>query len=229
MEEYIGFGIVILALTSLVLLFKKIFKRNNSSLGNGDEIILDSDMVHYGPFSGNPGRQHFRKFVFLLSISSSFLAADIDIQTMDNWGISSFGNELLYLEKHSENVQSTLFIAMERPFCICANPLLTAPVGNSSYNPGDKIEATMIVDQLKPKKIHFYVDTIFENGNYLLKPVNYPPLRYAEIIRVKFATNVELEDMLFNTKGMSNAMKQSERICFSNYVLDESAMQDNKV
>ena len=74
-----------------------------------------------------------------------------------------------------------------------------------------------------------FVDTIFENGNYLLKPVNYPPLRYAEIIRVKFATNVELEDMLFNTKGMSNAMKQSERICFSNYVLDESAMQDNKV
>ena len=86
MEEYIGFGIVILALTSLVLLFKKIFKKNNSSLGNGDEIILDSDMVHYGPFSGNPGRQHFRKFVFLLSISSSFLTADIDIQTMDNWG-----------------------------------------------------------------------------------------------------------------------------------------------
>ena len=70
MEEYIGFGIVVLTLASLVLLFKKIFKRNNSSLGNGDEIILDSDMVHYGPFSGNPGRQHFRKFVFLLSISS---------------------------------------------------------------------------------------------------------------------------------------------------------------
>ena len=52
-------------------------------------------------FSGNPGRQHFRKFVFLLSISSSFLAADIEIQTMDNWGM----NELLYLEKHSD-VQS---------------------------------------------------------------------------------------------------------------------------
>lgn len=229
MEEYIGYGLVILVLATVIFLFKKLFKRNNDSLGNGDEIILDSDMVHYGPFSGNPDRQHFRKFVFLLSISSSFLAADIEIQTMDNWGITSFGNELLYLEKHSENIQSTLFIAMERPFCICADPLLTAPVGNSTYNTGDKIEATMIIDQLKPKKIFFYVDTIFENGNYLLKPVNYPPLRYAEIIRVKFATNVELEDMLFNTKGMSNAMKQSERICFSNYILDESKMDDTKV
>ena len=227
MEEYIGYGLVTLLLTSLVFLFKKIFKRNNSSLSNGDEIILDSDMVHYGPFSGNPGQKHFRKFFFLLSISSSFLVADIEIQTMDNWGISSIGNELLYLEKHSEDVQSTLFISMERPFCICANPLLTAPIGNSSYNPGDKIEATMIVDQLKPKKIHFYVDTIFENGNYLLRPVNYPPLRYAEIIRVKFASNVNLEDILFNTKGMSNAMNQSERICFSNYMLGE--MQDTKV
>ena len=227
MEEYIGYGLVTLLLTSLVFLFKKIFKRNNSSLSNGDEIILDSDMVHYGPFSGNPGQKHFRKFFFLLSISSSFLVADIEIQTMDNWGISSIGNELLYLEKHSEDVQSTLFISMERPFCICANPLLTAPIGNSNYNPGDKIEATMIVDQLKPKKIHFYVDTIFENGNYLLRPVNYPPLRYAEIIRVKFASNVNLEDILFNTKGMSNAMNQSERICFSNYMLGE--MQDTKV
>ena len=227
MEEYIGFGFGIIALTSLVLLFKKIFKRNNNSLGNGDEIILDSDMVHYGPFSGNPGQKHFRKFVFLLSISSSFLVADIEIQTMDNWGISSIGNELLYLEKHSENIQSTLFITMERPFCICANPLLTAPIGNSSYNPGDKIEATMIVDQLKPKKIHFYVDTIFENGKYLLRPINYPPLRYAEIIRVKFASNVKLEDILFITKGMSNVMNQSERICFSDYVL--GAMEDTKV
>ena len=229
MEEYIGYGLVIVLLTTIILVFKKLFKQNNDSLGNEDEIILDSDLVHYGPFSGNPDRKHFRKYIFILGFTSSFLSADIEIQNMDNWGITSFGNELLYLEKHSENVQSTLFISMRRPFCICADPLLTAPVGNSTFNAGDKIEATMIVDQLKPKKIYFYVDTIFENGNYLLKPVNYPPLRYAEIIRVKFATNVDLEDMLFNTKGMSNAMKQSERICFSDYVLSESEMQDTKV
>ena len=74
MEEYIGYGLVILTFSTAIFLFKKLFKRNNSSLGNGDEIILDSDMVHYGPFSGSACQQHSRKFVFLLAISSSFLA-----------------------------------------------------------------------------------------------------------------------------------------------------------
>ena len=61
MEEYIGYGLVIFVLTTIILVFKKLFKQNNDSLGYEDEIILDSDMVHYGPFSGNPDRKHFRK------------------------------------------------------------------------------------------------------------------------------------------------------------------------
>ena len=35
--------------------------------------------------------------------------------------------------------------------------------------------------------------------------------------------------MLFNTRGMSNAMKQSERICFSDYNLEEPKIEDVKV
>ena len=58
MEEFIGYGLVVIVLATLIFLFRKLFKRNNNSLGNGDEIILDSDMVHYGPFSGNPDQQH---------------------------------------------------------------------------------------------------------------------------------------------------------------------------
>ena len=225
MEEYIGFGIVILALTSLVLLFKKIFKRNNSSLGNGDEIILDSDMVHYGPFSGNPGRQHFRKFVFLLSISSSFLAADLEIQTIDSWGISSFGSDALIMQKTSDDSQSNFFIEMSRPFCICAEPMITTPSLSTNFNEGDKIEAIMTVDKLKPKKMVFYVESIFESGVYLLRPKHFPSLRNAKNIKVKFPTKTLLEDMHFNTNGMANAMKQSERICYSDYVLNQSEMQ----
>jgi hypothetical protein len=61
MEEYIGYGLVILVLATVIFLFKKLFKRNNDSLGNEDEIILDSDMVHYGPFSGSNCQQHSRK------------------------------------------------------------------------------------------------------------------------------------------------------------------------
>ena len=48
----------------------------------------------------------------------------------------------------------------------------------------------------------------------------------AEIIKIKFAQDVELDDMLFNTKGMSNAMKQSERICFSEYNLEPDTMKE---
>ena len=57
MEEYIGYGLVIFVLATVIFLFKKLFKRNNDSLGNEDEIILDSDMVHYGPFSEEKYKQ----------------------------------------------------------------------------------------------------------------------------------------------------------------------------
>ena len=109
---------------------------------------------------------------------------------------------------------------MPRPFCICTDPIITTPPGNSNYNIGDKVEATMTIDNYKPKKILLHVKSIFEDGEYLLKPQYYPSLRYAEIIKIKFAQNVSLDDMLFNTKGMSNAMKQSEKICLSSYDLE---------
>jgi hypothetical protein len=34
--------------------------------------------------------------------------------------------------------------------------------------------------------------------------------------------------MLFNTKGMTNAMKQSEKICLSIFELEESKMKDTR-
>ena len=78
-------------------------------------------------------------------------------------------------------------------------------------------------------KFFDYVNNIFEDGTYLLKPKYYPSLRYAEIIKIKFAQNVALDDMLFNTKGMRNAMKQSERICFSDYELEDSKIKETSL
>ena len=229
MEEYIGYGLVVFVLATVIFIFKKLFKRNNDSLGNRDEIILDSDMVHYGPFSGSTYQQHSRKFVFLLAISSSFLAADLEIQTIDSWGISSFGSDALIMQKTSDDSQSNFFIEMSRPFCICAEPMITTPALSTNYNEGDKIEAIMTVDKLKPKKMVFYVESVFESGVYLLKPKHFPSLRNAKNIKVKFPTEALLEDMHFNTDGMANAMKQSERICYSDYVLNQSEMQETRV
>ena len=228
MEEFIGFGLAAIFITSLVLIIKKTFKKKKDLYKYEDEIILDNDMVHYGPFSGSLDKS-YRKHILLLAVSSSFLSADIEFRTIDNWGINSWGQEALILHKKSDDLQSNFYIEMNRPFCICTDPMITTPTETTNYNIGDKIEAVISVDNFKPKKIVFEVINIFDDDNYLLKPTHYPSLRYAEIIKIKFAQNVELDDMLFNTKGMSNAMKQSERICFSNYQLQESEIEDVRI
>ena len=228
MEEFIGFGLVALFITGLVLTIRKAFTKKKDFYEYEDEIILDNDMVHYGPFSGSFDKS-YRKHILLLAVSSSFLSADIELRTIDNWGISSWDNETLLLQKTSYDTNSNLFIEMERPFCICTDPVITTDSGNTNYNIGDRIEAVMTVDGRKPKKIVFDVQSISDNGSYLLKPKYYPSLRYSEIIKIKFAQNVEMDEMLFNTKGMSNAMKQSERICFSDYPLSKSEIEDVRI
>ena len=228
MEEFIGLGLAALFITTLVLIIKKTFKKKKDLYKHEDEIILDNDMVDYGPFSGSLDKS-YRKHFLLLAVSSSFLSADIEFRTIDNWGINSWGQEALILHKKSDDLQSNFYIEMNRPFCICTDPMITTPTETTNYNIGDKIEAVISVDNFKPKKIVFEVINIFDDDNYLLKPSHYPSLRYAEIIKIKFAQNVELDDMLFNTKGMSNAMKQSERICFSNYQLQESEIEDVRI
>ncbi len=227
MEEFIGFGLAALFITGLVLTIRKAFTKKKDLYDYEDEIILDNDMVHYGPFSGSFDKS-YRKHILLLAVSSSFLSADIELRTIDNWGISSWDNETLLLQKTSYDTNSNLFIEMERPFCICTDPVITTDSGNTNYNIGDRIEAVMTVDGRKPKKIVFDVQSISDNGSYLLKPKFYPSLRYSEIIKIKFAQNVEMDEMLFNTKGMSNAMKQSEKICLSGYDLEEPTIQETK-
>jgi hypothetical protein len=82
---------------------------------------------------------------------------------------------------------------------------------------------------IRPKKVVFDVNNIFDDGTYLLKPKYYPSLRYAEIIKISFGHNVELDDLLFYTKGMRNAMKQSEKICFSQYLLEKPKIEDVRI
>ena len=227
MEEYIGFSLIGLLVVSLIFGVKKLLTRKKDLYDYEDEIILDNDMVHYGPFSGN-FKNPCRKLILLLAVSSSSLPAGLDIRTIDNWGIDSWGNESIMMQKTSDSTHSNLYIEMPRPFCICTDPIITTPPGNSNYNIGDKVEATMTIDNYKPKKILLHVKSIFEDGEYLLKPQYYPSLRYAEIIKIKFAQNASLDDMLFNTKGMSNAMKQSEKICLSSHELNTEKFQDTK-
>jgi len=216
---------VVLGLVFLLALFipllRFIKKRNRL---NQELILEDIDTIHYGPFSG---QYSIRKHVLILLLcSSQTVFADIDLRTIDNWGIDSWGTDTLMLQKTSDSTTSNLYIEMSRPFCICTDPIITTPMQSSSYNKGDKIKAAMTVDNYKPVDIIFVVDTILDDGDYILRPRYYPSLRYADIVKIKFENNVLLDDMLFNTKGMTNAMKQSEKICLSIYELEESEMKD---
>ena len=102
MEEYIGFGLIGLLVVSLIFGVKKLLTRKKDLYDYEDEIILDNDMVHYGPFSGSI-KNPCQKLVLLAAFSSSFLPADIELRTIDNWGISSGGNETLVMQKTSDN------------------------------------------------------------------------------------------------------------------------------
>ena len=224
MEEVIGFGVVGLLVISLVLGVRKLFKKKRDLFDYEDEIILDKKMLHLGPFSGSFVYPH-RKSILLLAVSSSFLSASIDnIRTIDDWGMNSFGNNHIVMQKSSEDTESDFWIEMIRPFCICSDPTITTPVGDSRYSEEDRIKATMIVDKEKPKDIVLRVSTILGSGSdkeYVLKLLHFPSLRYKKNFSIKFNHASPLNDMHFSIAGMSNAMKQSEKVCISSYNLKE--------
>ena len=228
MEEVIGYVIVGSVVVGLYLGIKKLFKKKTGLFTYEDEIILDKKMLHYGPFSGAFVYPH-RKFILLLSISSSFLTADWDIRTIDGWGIDAYSNENLIMHKTADTTESNLYLEMARPFCVTSEPTVTTPVGKTNYSIDDQIKATMTVNKGKPKDIVLKVGNVIGEGSdidYVLKLMYFPSLRYAETFEIKFNHMSPMEDMSFTIKGMSNAMKQSEKMCMSGYDIYEEEIQE---
>ena len=228
MEEVIGYVIVGLVVLGLYLGIKKLFKKKTGLFTYEDEIILDKKMLHYGPFSGAFVYPH-RKFILLLSISSSFLSADWDIRTIDGWGIDSYSSENLIMHKTSDSTKSNLYLEMARPFCITSEPTITTPVGNTNYSENDDIKATMTVDRGKPKEILLRIGNILGEGpdiDYVFKLAYFPSFRNGKTFHIKFNNDTRLEDMSFTIEGLSNAMKQSEKMCMSTYDFYEEEMQE---
>ena len=230
MEEFIGFGLVSLVVLGLFLGMKKIFNRKKNLFEYDDEIILDNNIVHYGPFSGSLMYPH-RKFIFLLAFSSSFLSADWT-RTIDGWGINSYSNENLVIHKTGEDTSTNFYLEMARPFCITSEPTVTIPIGNSKFSIESEIEATMIVDRGKPKDIVLEVGNIIgesPNFDYVLKIAYFPSIRGGKTFDIKFDSNSSLDDMSFSIAGMSHAIKHSERMCMSGYDFQEPEIQDTSL
>ena len=230
MEEFIGFGLVSLVVLGLFLGMKKIFNRKKNLFEYDDEIILDNNIVHYGPFSGSLMYPH-RKFIFLLAFSSSFLSADWT-RTIDGWGINSYSNENLVIHKTGEDTSTNFYLEMARPFCITSEPTVTIPIGNSKFSIDSEIEATMIVDRGKPKDIVLEVGNIIgesPNFDYVLKIAYFPSIRGGKTFDIKFDSNSSLDDMSFSIAGMSHAIKHSERMCMSGYDFQEPEIQETSL
>ena len=231
MEEVIGFGLLALMVITGGLGIKTLFKPKKALFEYEDEIILDEKMLHYGPFSGSFMYPH-RKFILLLTVSSSFLSADWDIRTIDGWGIDSYSNENLIMHKTSDSTKSNLYLEMARPFCITSEPTITTPVGNTNYSENDDIKATMTVDRGKPKEILLQIGNILGEGpniDYVFKLAYFPSFRNGKTFHIKFNNDTRLEDMSFTIEGLSNAMKQSEKMCMSTYDFYEEEMQETNL
>ena len=230
MEEFIGFGLVSLVILGLFLGMKKIFNRKKNLFEYDDEIILDNNIVHYGPFSGSLMYPH-RKFIFLLAFSSSFLSADWT-RTIDGWGINSYSNENLVIHKTGEDTSTNFYLEMARPFCITSDPTVTISIGNSKFSIDSEIEATMTVDRGKPKNIILEVGNIIgesPNFDYVLKIAYFPSIRGGKTFDIKFDSNSSLDDMSFSIAGMSHAIKHSERMCMSGYDFQEPEIQETSL
>ena len=231
MEEFIGFSLLALMVITGGLGVKRLFKPKKALFEYEDEIILDEKMLHYGPFSGSFMYPH-RKFILLLTVSSSFLSADWDIRTIDGWGIDSYSNENLIMHKTSDSTKSNLYLEMARPFCITSEPTITTPVGNTNYSENDDIKATMTVDRGKPKEILLQIGNIIGEGpdiDYVFKLAYFPSFRNGNTFHIKFNNDTRLEDMSFTIEGLSNAMKQSEKMCMSSYDFYKEEMQETNL
>ena len=225
MVEVIGFSLVGFMVLGIIIGIRKLFGRKKK-LFDEEEIILDSKMMHFGPFSGSFMYTH-RKFIFLLACSSSFLEASLELRTIDNWGIWSYSNENLVLQKTSEDKETNLYIEMSRPFCICTDPTILIPVGDTNYSEGDRVKATMTVDKGKPKEVILKVYNILGSGSdrdYVMKLHYFPSMRDVDMINIKFNSATPFSNIAFNTKGMANAMHQSEKICMSGYDIEQDEM-----
>ena len=227
MEEVIGFGLLALMVITGGLGIKRLFKPKKDFFEYEDEIILDEKMLHYGPFSGSFMYPH-RKFILLLTVSSSFLSADWT-RTIDGWGIDTYSNENLILHKTGNDTSTNFYLEMARPFCVTSEPTITAPVGNTKYSEDDEIKATMTVDRGKPKDIVLEVGNIIGEGSnidYVLKLAYFPSIREGKTFEIKFDNSSSLQDMSFTIEGMSHAIKHSERMCMSGLDIYESEMQE---
>ena len=158
------------------------------------------------------------KLFCLLLLYPFSLFAGVDLTTIDNFNIFSTSEHDLIVSKpgHKDRVNFLAF-RMERPFCICANPVISLG-SDKKMEEGLKVKGTITVDMTKPVETLLQVMQQFESGHVLFRPLKFPSLRSSKVVTV----NTELgTSELFLTKGIDNAMEQSKSMCESDWYYEE--------
>ncbi|SVC86247.1 uncharacterized protein METZ01_LOCUS339101 [marine metagenome] len=157
------------------------------------------------------------KRLFTLLLFSPFLIyAEVDLVTLDNWNISNTTEHNLFISKQGEiNPNNFIGFQMNRPFCICANPVFNLKT-DYEIKEGSTFEATIAVDLSKPFSIFFKILKVFESGSVFLRPISFPSLTDSKVVEVKS----KIANELFLTSGMQHAMNSSKSMCESDYYFE---------
>ena len=157
------------------------------------------------------------KRLFTLLLFSPFLIyAEVDLVTLDNWNISNTTEHNLFISKQGEiNPNNFIGFQMNRPFCICANPVFNLKT-DYEIEEGSTFEATIAVDLSKPFSIFFKILKVVESGSVFLRPLSFPSLTDSKVVEVKS----KLANERFLTAGMQHAMDSSKSMCESDYYFE---------
>ena len=159
-----------------------------------------------------------KKLFCLILLFPLYLFAGVDLTTIDNFNIFSTSEHDLIVSKpgHKDRVNFLAF-RMERPFCICANPVISLG-SDKVMEQGLRVKGTITVDMTKPVETLLQVMKQFESGHVLFRPLQFPSLRSSKVVQV--ITELGTSE-LFLTKGIDNAMEQSKSMCESDWYYEE--------
>lgn len=150
--------------------------------------------------------------------------ADVDLVTLDDWNILSTSEHNLFVSKQGEkNKKTFLGFAMNRPFCVCSNPVFNLITLNP-VTEGDFISASIRVDLGKNKAIDFKVLSKPDSlDKVFLRPLGFPSLRTSKVIEVESSV---LFPELFLTSGIQHAMQASKEMCESEFYFENVKKED---
>lgn len=155
--------------------------------------------------------------ILCLVLVSSSINAEVNITTIDDFSIYSTSEHDLIVNK-SGLKDRTNFLAfrMDRPFCICANPVISL-MASEKVEVGSRIKGQITIDLKRPMDTLLQVLQKFESGHVLFRPLQFPSLRSSKVVSVKTENGTSAT---FITNGIDSAMAQSKRMCESNFYFE---------